>query len=119
MKHISTDHIHFFVKDLDEAIKFYKDIGFEFIHKLEHGGREAAQMRSESGLIIDLNKTLIADNPGFNHFAMHVNDVEEACEDLRAKGYDVHGPVYSNDSKRKIIAIRDPHGFMVQLTSPD
>ena len=47
MKHISTDHMHFFVTDLDAAIEFYKDLGFEFIHKLEHGGREAAQLRSE------------------------------------------------------------------------
>jgi catechol 2,3-dioxygenase-like lactoylglutathione lyase family enzyme len=117
MKHISTDHMHFFVSDLDATIKFYEDLGFEFIHKLEHGGREAAQLRSESGLVIDLNKTRVSDNPGFSHFAMLVDDVEEACVNLKAKGYDVYGPVYSKDSKRNIISLRDPHGFMIQLVN--
>jgi len=115
MKHISTDHIHFFVTDLDAAIEFYQDLGFEFIHKLEHGGREAAQLRSESGLIIDLNKTRAADNPGYSHYAMLVDDVEGACKEYEAKGYEVDGPVYNKDSKRKIITLRDPNGFLVQL----
>ena len=35
MKHVRTDHLHFFDTDLDEAIRFYKDMGFEFVHKLE------------------------------------------------------------------------------------
>jgi catechol 2,3-dioxygenase-like lactoylglutathione lyase family enzyme len=115
MKHLATDHIHFFVTDLDVGIKFYEDIGFELIHKIEHGGREAAQLKSESGLIIDLNKTRVADNPGYSHFAMLVDDVEVACEEFKAKGYEVDGPVYNKDSKRKIITLRDPHGFLVQL----
>lgn len=119
MKHISTDHLHFFVTDLDSAIEFYKDLGFEFIHKLEHGGREAAQLRSESGLVIDLNKTRASDNPGYSHFAMLVNDVDAACEDLKAKGYEVDGPFYNKDSKRKIITLRDPNGFLVQLVEAE
>ena len=85
MKHISTDHIHFFVTDLDAAIEFYKDLGFEFIHKLEHGGREAAQLRSTSGLMIDLNKTRASDNPGYSHYAMLVDEVEKTCQGLKAK----------------------------------
>ncbi len=119
MKHISTDHIHFFVTDLDAAIEFYKDLGFEFIHKLEHGGREAAQLRSGSGLVIDLNKTRAADNPGYSHYAMLVDDVDGACEDLKAKGYEVDGPVYNKDSKRKIVTLRDPNGFLVQLVEAE
>ena len=119
MKHISTDHLHFFVTDLDSAIEFYKDLGFEFIHKLEHGGREAAQLRSGSGLVIDLNKTRASDNPGYSHFAMLVNDVDAVCEDLKAKGYEVDGPVYNKDSKRKIITLRDPNGFLVQLVEAE
>jgi len=115
MKHISTDHIHFFVTDLDAAIEFYKDLGFEFIHMLEHGGREAAQLRSASGIIIDLNKTRASDNPGYSHYALLVDEVEKTCEKLKAKGYEVDGPVYNKDSKRKIITLRDPNGFLVQL----
>jgi hypothetical protein len=46
---------------------------------------------------------------------MLVNDVETASKDLKLKGYEVDGPVINKDSKRKIITVRDPHGFLVQL----
>jgi catechol 2,3-dioxygenase-like lactoylglutathione lyase family enzyme len=115
MKHIRTDHLHFFATDLDEAIKFYTDMGFEFVHKLEHGGRAAAQLKSETGLIIDINLTGVADNPGFSHYAILVDDIEKAAEELKAKGYEMDGPTTNKDTKRKIITVRDPNGFLVQF----
>ncbi len=115
MKHIRTDHLHFFATDLDEAIKFYKDMGFEFIHKLEHGGRAAAQLKSETGLVIDINLTGVADNPGFSHYAILVDDIEKAAKELKAKGYEMDGPTTNKDTKRKIITVRDPNGFLVQF----
>ena len=115
MKHIKADHLHFFATDLDEAIRFYTDMGFEFIHKLEHGGREAAQLRSECGLVIDINLTGVADNPGFSHYAIQVDDIEKAAEELKGKGYEIDGPTVNKDTKRKIITVRDPNGFLVQF----
>lgn len=45
MKLLNIDHIHFFATDLDEAIRFYEDVGFMLVQRFEHGGREAAQLR--------------------------------------------------------------------------
>ncbi len=115
MKHIKADHLHFFATDLDDAIRFYTDMGFEFIHKLTHGGREATQLRSECGLVIDINLTGVADNPGFSHYAIQVDDIEKAAEELKGKGYEVDGPTVNKDTKRKIITVRDPNGFLVQF----
>jgi catechol 2,3-dioxygenase-like lactoylglutathione lyase family enzyme len=115
MKHIRTDHLHFFATDLDEAIKFYTDMGFEFVHKLEHGGRAAAQLKSSTGLVIDINLTGVADNPGFSHYAILVDDIDMAAEELKAKGYEMDGPTTNKDTKRKIITVRDPNGFLVQF----
>ena len=115
MKHVRTDHLHFFATDLDEAIKFYKDMGFEFIHKLEHGGRQAAQLRSECGLIIDINLTGVADNPGFSHYAIEVKDIQKVADELKAKGYEMDGPTVNKDTKRKIVTVRDTNGFLVQF----
>jgi catechol 2,3-dioxygenase-like lactoylglutathione lyase family enzyme len=115
MKHIRTDHLHFFATDLDEAIKFYTDMGFEFVHKLEHGGRAAAQLKSSTGLVIDINLTGVADNPGFSHYAILVDDIEKAAAELKAKGYEMDGPTTNKDTKRKIITVRDPNGFLVQF----
>ena len=115
MKHHKVDHLHFFATDLDEAIKFYKDMGFEFIHRLNHGGRKAAQLRSECGLVIDINLTGVADNPGFSHYAIQVDDIEKTALELKEKGYRMDGPTVNKDTKRKIITVRDPNGFLVQF----
>jgi len=115
MKHIKTDHLHFFATDLDEAIKFYEDMGFKFIHRLTHGGREAAQLQSECGLVIDINLTGVADNPGFSHYAIQVDDIDKTAEELKEKGYEMDGPTVNKDTKRKIITVRDPNGFLVQF----
>jgi catechol 2,3-dioxygenase-like lactoylglutathione lyase family enzyme len=115
MKHIRTDHLHFFATDLDDAIRFYTDIGFELIHRLEHGGREAAQLHSKSGLVIDINLTGVADNPGYSHFAIEVDDIRKAAKELEEKGYEMDGPTVNKDTKRKIITLRDHNGFLVQF----
>jgi catechol 2,3-dioxygenase-like lactoylglutathione lyase family enzyme len=119
MKHIRMDHLHFFATDLDAAIKFYKDMGFEFIHKLEHGGRAAAQLRSETGLVIDINLTGKADNPGFSHYAIVVDDIKKTAEELKEKGYEMDGPDFNVDTKRHIITVRDINGFLVQFVQYD
>ena len=108
------DHLHFFTTDLDMAVKFYEDLGFKLVHRLRHGGREAAQLEG-GGLIVDLNETRAADNPGYSHFAVQVDDLDEACETLRRKGYETDGPTYNQDTKRWILTVRDPNGFLVQM----
>lgn len=115
MKHVSVDHLHFFATDLDEAVRFYRDMGFEFVQRFEHGGRAAVQMRSGSGLVVDINLTGVADNPGFSHYAIVVDDIERAAEELKGKGYEMDGPTVNRDTKRKIITVRDPNGFLVQF----
>jgi catechol 2,3-dioxygenase-like lactoylglutathione lyase family enzyme len=115
MKLLNIDHIHFFATDLDEAVKFYEDIGFKITRRFEHGGREAAHLASEFGMTIDINKTRASDNPGYSHFSVLVDDVDEASQVLEKKGYRVDGPTYNEDTERRIITIRDPNGFLVQM----
>jgi catechol 2,3-dioxygenase-like lactoylglutathione lyase family enzyme len=115
MKHLKIDHIHFFATNLDDAIKFYKDLGCEFIERFEHSGREAVQFKTHFGMIIDINKTRAADNPGYSHFSIMVEDIMIAYKELKSKGYWLDGPVYNKDTKRRIITVRDPNGLLVQL----
>lgn len=119
MKHVKIDHIHFFANDLDEAIKFYSDIGCEFVHKIEHGGREAVQLKTQFGMTIDINKTRAADNPGYSHFSILVEDIEDAYMELKEKGYWIDGPVYNQDTGRHIITVRDQNGFLVQMVQKE
>ena len=114
MKITGIDHLHFFATDLDEAIRFYEDLGFTLAHRLSHGGRDAAQLTA-GDVTVDLNETRAADNPGYSHFAVQVDDLDEACEALRCRGYEVDGPTYNKDTGRMILTVRDPNGFLVQM----
>lgn len=115
MKHLKIDHLHFFATDLDDATKFYTDLGCEVIHRFEHSGREAVQFKTNFGMIIDVNKTRAADNPGYSHFSIMVEDLMVAYNELKEKGYSIDGPVYNKDTNRQIITVRDSNGFLVQL----
>lgn len=115
MKHLKIDHIHFFTTDLDESVKFYTDLGCELVRRFDHGGRESVQLLTQFGMTIDINKTKPADNPGYSHFSILVDDIEEAYKELKSKNYWVDGPVFNEDTKRYIITVRDPNGFLVQM----
>jgi len=118
MKIKKIDHLHFFTTDLDEAIGFYEDLGFTLTHRLQHGGREAAQLVA-GGVTVDLNETRAADNPGYSHFAVQVDDLDETYVMLREKGYEMDGPTYNQDTRRWILTVRDPNGFLVQMVKAD
>jgi catechol 2,3-dioxygenase-like lactoylglutathione lyase family enzyme len=119
MKHIELDHMHFFATDLDEAVKFYTDLGCELVKRFEHGGRRAVQLRTHFGMTLDINETRAADNPGYSHFSILVDDIEEAYKELEAKGYWIDGPIFNEDTKRHIITVRDPNGFLVQMVQKE
>lgn len=115
MRSLSFDHIHFTVKDLDEAIEFYKRLGFTRVERMEHGG-EPAQLKTPDGkLTVDLHLAKATDNPGYNHFAMTVDDLDRVVEELRGQDMAVDGTVYVQPTRRRIATLRDPSGFLIQL----
>lgn len=118
MKITGIDHLHFFTTDLDKSIEFYEDLGFTLAHRLSHGGREAAQLVA-GGVTVDLNQTRAADNPGYSHFAVQVDDLDEASRALKGKGYDIDGPTFNQDTKRWILTVRDPNGLLVQMVKAE
>jgi predicted enzyme related to lactoylglutathione lyase len=118
MKIKAMDHMHFFTTDLDGSIAFYEALGFTLTRRHRHGGREAAQLVA-GGLTVDLNKVGAADNPGYSHFAVQVDDLEEAAGALKAKGHDVDGPAFNKETGRWILTVRDPNGFLVQMVKAE
>jgi len=115
MRSLSFDHIHFTVKDLDEAIEFYKRLGFNRGERMEHGG-ESAQLKTPDGkLTVDLHLAKATDNPGYTHFAMTVDDLDRVVEELRGQDMAVDRVVYVQATRRRIATLRDPSGFLIQL----
>jgi len=115
MRPLNFDHIHFTVKELDEAIEFYRRLGFTRVERMEHGGESAQLKTPDEKLIIDLHLAKATDNPGYNHFAMTVDDLDEVVEELRGQGMAVDGAVYVQATRRRIATLRDPSGFLIQL----
>lgn len=114
MKPLGFDHIHFTVRDLDEAVGFYEKLGFVLLGRMEHGG-ESAQMTSPVGLMIDLHLARATENPGYNHFAVSVEDLDSTVVELEGYGIRVDGPVEVRATERRLVTVRDPSGFLVQL----
>ena len=116
---LGFDHIHFTVKDLDEAIEFYRKLGFTLVRRLDHGSEAAQMLIGSCGVIVDLHLAGSTQNPGYNHFAVSVEDLDYAVEELRSHGIDVDGPVIVQATGRKLATIRDPSGFLIQLVESE
>lgn len=116
---LGFDHIDFTVKDLDEAIAFYGKLGFTLVRRLDHGGESAQMLIGSEGVIVDLHLARSTQNPGYNHIAVSVEDLDYAVEELRSHGIDVDGPVIVQATGRKLATIRDPSGFLIQLVESE
>lgn len=119
MKVLGLDHIHFTVRDLEEAIAFYTKLGFKLERRLEHDG-ESAQLRiSPSGIVMDLHIAKAVENPGYNHLAFSVEDIDAAVKELLHQGFKVDGPIDVRATGRRLATIRDPSGFLLQLVEAE
>jgi len=96
---IGMDHVGVAVKNLDEAVRVYRDaLGFklEGIHVLNERKVKVAFLSSGGETDIELLEPLSNDSTiakfletrgeGIHHFAMKVDDVEVALEDFKKKG---------------------------------
>ncbi len=112
---LGLDHVHLIVKNLEEAIEFYEMIGLEFVEHTEHA-RKACMMRTPGGKILyEIQEAGTIENPGLNHMAFLIEDLDALCEKLEEKDVKVDGPVFVKATGRRLATIRDPHGFLWQL----
>jgi methylmalonyl-CoA/ethylmalonyl-CoA epimerase len=134
----AIDHIGIAVPDLDEAIEFYRDsFGLELAHvevNEEQGVREA-MMRvpgdDGTGTAIQLLAPLTPDSTigkflakhgaGMQQLAYRVADIDQASQDMRAKGLKVvfdeprHGTA---NSRTNFIHPKSTGGVLVELVEP-
>jgi methylmalonyl-CoA/ethylmalonyl-CoA epimerase len=136
-KHLFTaiDHVGLAVRDLDEAIAFYRDaFGMEVTHEEtneEQGVREAMVAVGDSGSAIQLlaplddqstiAKFLERSGPGMQQLAYRVTDLDQVSDVLRERGlrllYDAPRRGTSN-SRVNFIHPKDAGGVLVELVEP-
>jgi len=129
------DHVGIAVRDLDEAIAFYrKTFDLELVHEEineEQGVREAMLAVGESGSYVQLLAPLSAESPiakflasrgeGVQQVAYAVADIDAACRTLRSRGLRL---LYEQPrrgtagSRVNFIHPKDAGGVLVELVEP-
>lgn len=118
MKIIAFDHIQFIVKNLDESITFFDKLGFKLETQTTHHGGSAEMRMHEGGPIFEIHAIESMENPGHDHYALYVDDLDVAIEELREKGIEISDPTEVAVTRRRIANFRDPTGFRWQLVGP-
>ena len=131
----AIDHVGIAVRDLDEAIAYYRDtFGMQVAHEEtneEQGVREAMIAVGDSGSCIQLlaplspestiAKFLDRSGPGVQQMAYRVTDVDAVSAVLRERGvrllYDEPRRGTSN-SRINFIHPKDAGGVLVELVEP-
>lgn len=131
----AIDHVGVAVRDLDEAVAFYRDTyGMRLVHEEvneDQGVREAMMAVGDSGACIQLLAPLSPDStiatflersgPGVQQVAYRVEDVEAASAVLRDRGlrllYDAARRGTSG-SRVNFIHPKDAGGVLVELVEP-
>jgi catechol 2,3-dioxygenase-like lactoylglutathione lyase family enzyme len=117
MKILGFDHFQFIVKDLEESVEFFKKIGLTMVRRTEHHEGSVEFQIGPDGPILEIHTTGVNENPGHDHFAISVEDIESAVEELREKGIKVEGPRYVASTRRTLANFRDVDGFRWQLVT--
>lgn len=118
MKVLGFDHFQFIVKDVEESVKYFKKMGFTLVRRTEHHKGSAEFQIGPNGPIMEIHASEANENPGHDHFAVMVDDLEAAIEELREKGIEVEDPRVVAVTGRTLANLRDADGFRWQIISP-
>jgi glyoxylase I family protein len=116
MKPAGIHHVSVCVRDSAEAVAFYVDVlgcvelprpdfGFGG-HWLDAGGQQVHLMESD------------APRPQGDHFAIRVDDLEAAVNDIRAAGVTVNTLPHMAGAGHQAF-LQDPSGNTIELNQPD
>ncbi|MGI6733021.1 MAG: VOC family protein [Anaerovoracaceae bacterium] len=112
---IKVQYTTLIVKDLEESVKFYRDVlGFkEGYHVDLPDGGAITIMNSEDGASVELiaNKNY---GIGIYSIGTDVDDLDEAIKILRENGYEPTGPVIPTTVGRMTFVL-DPNGVRICL----
>jgi len=116
MSDIFFDHVHIYTDEIDKTVEFYKRI---------FKATELRRIENQSTLIVHLDlrgvRLVISqcseiNTKGLGHFAVTVNDFEEALRGFRQAEMDItptkHVKQYQN------VFIKDPNGISIEVISP-
>ena len=132
-------HVGITVTDVEESLKFYRDLlGFEIVRTMDESGEhidnfsaltgvqvKTVKLRDESGGMIALlqyySHPKKAENRnithiGCSHFALTIKNLDFILDEMGKKGYTINSePQLSPDGKVKLTFCKDPEGTLIEL----
>ena len=128
---VGMDHVGIAVKNLDEAVKVYRDIlGFQLkgVHVMKERKVKVAFFSSGGEAQVELLEPLGSDSPvakfleargeGIQHIAVRVEDIEKALEELKQNGVVLVDDKPRDGAEGKKIAFVNPKstkGVLMEL----
>jgi catechol 2,3-dioxygenase-like lactoylglutathione lyase family enzyme len=122
------DHLHFRSEDPRAARKFWEDMfGATLVQERELGGAPSFNM-DLNGMVFIVSGRAKGEDPartssdpryGLDHFGLRVNNMDEAAEDLRAKGAEFICEPWEIRPGVKIAFIKGPDNISIELAQRD
>jgi lactoylglutathione lyase len=119
------------VTDLEKSLSFYTEVlGMRLLRRKDYPeGRFTLAFvgfgDETDNTVLELTHNWDTDQydlgTGYGHIAIEVDDVYEACDQIKAKGGQVvreAGPMKNSTSGTILAFVRDPDGYMIELLSP-
>ena len=118
MKILGLDHMQFVVKNFEESVEFFKKLGFKLEKTTEHHEGSAEFRITPGGTVLEIHASERYENPGHDHYAILVEDLDLAVKELRNKGIKIDDPQFAAATGRRLANFRDNTGFRWQLIAP-
>ena len=126
-----VDHIGIRVRDLDRAMRFYRVLGFDLLHRASDDA--VAIVRNDNGVELNLifnanagdpTANVLKDAPekypGYTHMALRVASIPATIAALKANDIAItQGPVSFGDSGQVSVFVRDPDLNVIELRGRD
>jgi catechol 2,3-dioxygenase-like lactoylglutathione lyase family enzyme len=118
MKIRGVQHVAIAVTDVDEAVRFYTEtLGCTVVAERPDFGLPGAWLRAgDQQVHLALAADPSPDN--FQHFALEVDDLPAAIEEVRRTGWQVD-PVPLMPGAGHQAFLRDPSGNLIELNQPE
>ena len=129
----TLDHIGIAVRDIDEALAFYRDaLGLDVraseavpsqdvrVRKVPVGGA-SLELLEATGAESTIRRFIDRRGPGLHHITLRVDDLVEALERLRSRGVRLIDDAPREGADGSLIAFIHPssaHGVLIELTQP-
>jgi catechol 2,3-dioxygenase-like lactoylglutathione lyase family enzyme len=115
LKATSMDHVNMAVKNLEESVKFYKDL-FGFVVKKEQPEQKSKIIGNDSIKLCLYEDPEMKPEGGIAHFGFHIQNFDDIMEKCKSLGVTIYydGPVQFEKSRS--IYISDPNGYDIELS---